>query len=62
MTPFEMAKIAESQGFRVKRTKKGFMIFGKPGSGQMVTLHLTCSDWRAEKNAVNRLRRLGVKV
>jgi len=60
--PREMAEIAESQGFRVKRTKKGFMVLGKPGSGQMVTLHLTCSDWRAERNAVIRLRRLGVEV
>ena len=52
---------AESQGFRVKRTKKGVFVYGKqPGTG-MVLLHMTCSDHRAIKNSMGALRRLGVE-
>lgn len=57
----DLVRTAERQGFRVKRTKKGVMIYGKrPGTG-MVLLHFTCSDHRALKNSIAGLKRLGVE-
>jgi hypothetical protein len=57
----DLVALAERQGFRVKRTKKGVLIYGKkPGTG-MVLVHLTCSDHRAVKNAKSGLKRLGVE-
>ena len=55
-----LVRQAEKQGFRVKRTRNGYMIFGKEGG--MVTLHLTCSDHRAKRNAESELRKLGLRL
>lgn len=52
---------AQAQGFRIKRTKKGVKVLGKKPEDGAVTLHLTCSDWRAMRNAKANLRRLGVE-
>lgn len=56
-----LAAEAERQGFVVKRSKKGLMIYAKDGE-RMVMLHLTNSDCRASKNMVAALRRIGVNV
>lgn len=50
---------AERQGFRIKRTKKGVTIYGK--NGGMVTVHLTCTDHRAVRNAMSDMRKIGVE-
>jgi hypothetical protein len=49
---------AERQGFRVKETKMGWMIYAKEGPEQ-VLMHKTPSDWRALRNDIARLRRIG---
>lgn len=50
---------AKRQGFRVRQTKKGVLIYGKKDG--MALIHLTCTDHRAVKNARAALRRLGVQ-
>jgi len=58
----ELVNLAERQGFRVRRTRKGFMVYAKIRERGSVTLHLTCSDHRAIKNALTELRKIGVEV
>lgn len=56
----DLVRQAEEQGLRVKRTKKGYVIYGKTAG--MVTVHLTCSDHRAIKNSVAALRKIGFQT
>lgn len=48
----------EAQACRTKRTTKGYMIYFP--NGDMATMHLTDSDYRAEKNMRARVLRAGL--
>ena len=59
---------AEGQGFRVRQTRNGWMVYAKIEPGRLtvgaigcVTVHRTPSDVRAVKNARAELRKIGVK-
>jgi hypothetical protein len=49
---------AENQGWRVKETKKGYMLLA-PDKVNKVTLHKTASDHRALDNALSLMRDYG---
>lgn len=53
---------AQSQGFNVQITRKGYRVFAKSLTGGSVVIHRTPSDWRAVKNARSELRKIGVKI
>lgn len=55
-----LIKACEDQGFRVERKTKGYMVFPLDKSFKPVAIHLTNSDWRAEKNAIAMLKRAGL--
>ncbi len=54
-------QLCEDQGFRVRKTKAGFQILAKTGTG-MVVIHMTCSDVRALKNVRSELKKIGVEL
>lgn len=56
-----LAKTCEKQGFRVKRTTKGYLVLSKDGESS-VLFHRTPSDPRATKNNYALLRRIGVQL
>lgn len=58
----KIAARVEAQGFRVRRTRKGFVAYAKDPSGPTVGWHLTPSDHRAIKNLMASLRRIGVEI
>lgn len=60
-SPAKIAALAIVQGFKVKRTKKGYMVHSKCGT-KIVTLHMTPSDYRGHKNTTADLRRIGVEI
>ncbi len=49
---------ARKQGWRVKETKKGYMVRDPSGS-HSETLHRTPSDWRSIRNSLSRMRQYG---
>jgi hypothetical protein len=51
---------AEKQGWRVKPTTKGWMLYSPDGEW-METLHRTPSDWRSLQNTISRMRKHGFK-
>lgn len=57
-----LVRLAESQGFRVKTTRKGWVVYAKRRDGGTVWLHKTPSDWRAAKNIRAELRKIGVEI
>lgn len=52
-------KSMEEQGVGVTRTRKG--LFLRLPDGTSTSLHFTNSDYRAQQNLINRLRRAGVR-
>lgn len=56
-----LAHTAERQGFRVRQTRAGWVVYGKDGKST-VGFHRTPSDHRAHRNAVADLRRIGVTL
>jgi hypothetical protein len=56
----KVVRAAEKQGWRVRETKKGWMLYAPDGQ-HMETLHKTPSDWRSIRNTVARMRRHGFK-
>lgn len=56
-----LMQLCEDQGFRVRKTKAGFQILAKTGTG-MVVIHMTCSDVRALKNVRSELKKIGVEL
>lgn len=57
-----LARTCEQQGFRVKRTRHGYVAYSKDRNGGSVGWHTTPSDSRAVKNLIADLRRIGVEV
>ena len=57
---WELIKAAKRQGWRVKKTKKGYLLFDPSGRYQ-VLVHTTHSDWRALRNSLSRMRQYGFK-
>lgn len=49
----------EAQGWRIERTRKGFMCYPPDKSKQSVLIHGSESDHRAMKNTLARLKRNG---
>lgn len=56
-----LARLCEKQGFRVKVTRNGWVVYGKDGS-TTVGFHRTPSDHRAERNLRADLKRMGVQL
>lgn len=61
-TPKSLVEAAESQGWRVRDTKSGWMLYPPDPTKPAVLLHKTNSDHRWYANAVARLRRSGLDV
>jgi hypothetical protein len=57
----KIVREAERQGFRVRPTKKGWIIYGRHEGQGCVVLHRTPSDQRGLKNSIADLRRLGFR-
>lgn len=55
----EIVKAAEEQGWRVKATKRGHLMFFAPDGINKVTAGGTPSDYRALANLLSDLRRYG---
>jgi hypothetical protein len=49
----------EAQGFVIKETKKGWQVRPPDPTKPLVTIHLTNSDWRAQRNTLAQLERSG---
>lgn len=58
----QMVEAAEQQGFRVKETRKGWLVYPADTGVSGVLMHKTPSDPRGVKNARAMLRRIGVDV
>lgn len=58
----DLAAEAERQGFRVRRTRSGYVIYARRVEDGTVGFHRTGSDHRWVKNATADLRRIGVRV
>lgn len=56
----EVVREAQRQGFRVKDTKSGWLLFPNDKSLPPVLVHKTPSDHRAWRNTLARLRRAGL--
>jgi hypothetical protein len=54
----ELVKAAKKQGWRVKETKKGYMLYD-PSGVHSESLHKMPSDWRNLRNALSRMRHFG---
>lgn len=61
-TPTSLVRAAEEQGWTVKATKSGWMLFPPDKSKPGVLIHKTPSDHRWYRNAVTRLRRSGLDI
>lgn len=57
-----LLKALDAQGWRVKRTKNGYMAYPPDKSQDPVSIHLTYSDRRAWNNQTAELRRNGFNV
>jgi hypothetical protein len=51
---------AENQGWTVRATSKGHLMFQSP-SGEAATTSSTASDHRSMKNHISRMKRLGFR-
>jgi hypothetical protein len=60
-TNAKIARAAEEQGYRVRPTRKGWVVYGKDGKST-VGFHRTPSDHRAAKNLRADLKKIGVVV
>lgn len=60
--PEDLVRTAEAQGWRVKETKKGWLLFPPDPKAEAVALHKTPSDHRWYLNAVKALTRSGLIV
>lgn len=58
----KLIKLAESQGWDVKQTKKGWMFYPPDKSKQLVLIHNTESDKNALPNTIARLKRSGLVI
>lgn len=58
----QIEREATTQGFDVKRTKKGLLVLGKDPRDGQVLVHGSESDKRAHRNTAARLKRLGMVV
>ena len=56
----ELVKAAKKQGWRVKETKKGYLLFDSSGRHKEL-LHKTPSDPRGLRDSLSRMRRFGFK-
>lgn len=58
----KLIRQAEKEGWRVETRKNKVMFFPADKSAEVITVHLTPSDWRAMRNFVALLRRAGLDV
>jgi hypothetical protein len=56
----ELVKAAKQQGWRVKQTKKGYLLLD-PSGQHKEQVHMTPSDPRGLCNSLSRMRRFGFK-
>lgn len=54
-----LLKELQSQGFRIKESKKGYMVYPPDPAKPPVAIHHTPSDHRAWANMITQLRRCG---
>lgn len=58
----EIVELAQEQGFRIRETKHGYVIYAKDGV-HTIGLHKSKpSDFRAHKKRISDLRRIGVEI
>jgi len=57
---WELVKAARKQGWRVKETKKGYLLFDPSGQHKEL-LHKIPSDPRGLRDSLSRMRRFGFK-
>lgn len=62
MTVKKLIKLAEKQGWRVRVTKRGHVLFYPPKGTGSACASGTPSDHRTIKNTVADLKRLGLKI
>lgn len=60
LKPSDLVAAAEAQGWRIKKTKTGWLLIPPDPSKPAVTLHRTPSDHRWDRNALSRLRKSGL--
>jgi len=58
----ELLKHLEAQGAQIKNIHNGWMIYPPDPNAQLVAIHKTPSDWRAEKKLRSQLRKSGFDV
>jgi hypothetical protein len=56
----ELVKAAKKQGWRVKETKKGYLLYDPSGRHKEL-VHQTPSDPRGLRDSLSRMRRFGFK-
>lgn len=62
MTLKQLIELAESQGWRTRKTKRGHVVFYAPDGSNTVTVGGTPSDHRSRKNSLARLKAAGLEV
>ena len=60
--PEDLVKLAESQAWQVKRTKRSWKLYPPDPDKEIVILPLTPSDHRWWNNAVTQLKRSGLDI
>lgn len=60
--PLRLVRLCQRQGFRVRFTRKGYVVLGRSPDDPVVVIHKTPSDHRWQRNAVAELRKIGVQV
>lgn len=58
----ELLRRCEEQGFKVRETSSGAIVYAKDSKGGLVVIHWTPSDHRAAKNTIAHLRKIGVEL
>ena len=54
----ELVRAAKKQGWRVRETTKGYLLFD-PSGRHKESVHKTPSDWRSLRHSLSRMKRYG---
>lgn len=58
----ELLRTLQDQGWKMKPTKNGFMLYPPDKTKEIVTVHKTPSDWRSWENTISKLRKSGYRA
>lgn len=56
-----LLKDLEAKGFRIREIKSGWLVLPEDRELNSVTIHATPSDWRAWRNQMAALKRIGYR-